>query len=122
MGFRITDDNIDFQYRVGGSYSYRVDVDVDNSNTIKIAMSFNNGVFVGYLNGVAIGNPISGASLGQGILDRLNLNDGGSSDSFNGNVKDVRVYTTALSDLEIETLSSWTSFTAMANALNYTII
>ena len=106
VSFRITDDNIDFQYRVGGSYSYRVDVDVDNSNTNKMAMSFNNGIFVGYLNGVAIGSPISGASLGQGVLDRLNFNDGNSSDSFEGNIKDVRVYNTTLTDAELQALTS----------------
>ncbi len=121
VSFRITDDNIDFQYRVGGSYSYRVDVDVDNSNTNKMAMSFNNGIFVGYLNGVAIGSPISGASLGQGVLDRLNFNDGNSSDSFEGNIKDLRVYNTALNDSDLETLTSWTSFTDMANGQQYSI-
>ena len=121
VSFKITDGNIDFQYRVGGIYSYRVDVNVDNSNTNKIAMSFNNGVFVGYLNGVAIGSPISGASLGQGVLDRLNFNDGGSSDNFYGNVKDLRVYNTALTSLELETITSFTSFNAMALAQNYTI-
>ena len=106
VSFRITDDNIDFQYRVGGSYSYRVDVDVDNSNTNKMAMSFNNGVFVGYLNGVAIGSPISGPSLSQGVLDRLNFNDGNSSDSFEGNIKEVKVYNTALTDQELQTLTT----------------
>ena len=106
VSFRITDDNIDFQYRVGGSYSYRVDVNIDTSNTNKIAMSFNNGVFVGYLNGVSIGSPVSGASLGQGVLDRLNFNDGNSSDSFEGNIKDVRVYNTVLTNAELQALTT----------------
>ena len=106
VSFRITDSNIDFQYRVGGSYSYRVDVDVDNSNTNKIAMSFNNGVFVGYLNGVAISSPISGTSLSQGVLDRLNFNDGDSSDSFAGNIKEVKIYNTALTDQELQQLTT----------------
>jgi len=106
VSFRIDANSIDFQYRIGGSYSYRVDVDIDTSNTNKIAMSFNNGVFVGYLNGVAIGSPISGPSLSQGVLDRLNFNDGDSSDSFEGNIKDVRVYNTALTDQELQTLTT----------------
>jgi hypothetical protein len=106
VSFRITNDNIDFQYRVGGSYSYRVDVYVDNSNTNKMAMSFNNGVFVGYLNGVAIGSPISGTSLSQGVLDRLNFNDGNSSDSFEGNIKEVQLYNTALTDQELQQLTT----------------
>jgi hypothetical protein len=106
VSFRIDASSIDFQYRIGGTYSYRVDVNIDTSNTNKIAMSFNNGVFVGYLNGVAIGSPISGASLGQGVLDRLNFNDGNSPDSFNGNVKDVRIYNTALTDAELIALTT----------------
>jgi hypothetical protein len=121
VSFRITDDNIDFQYRVGGSYSYRVDVDVDNSNTNKMAMSFNNGVFVGYLNGFAIGSPISGTSLSQGVLDRLNFNDGNSSDSFEGNIKEVKIYNTALNDSDLETLTSWDSFSDMATSQLYSV-
>jgi len=106
VSFRMDANSINFQYRVGGSYSYRVGVDIDTSNTNKIAMSFNNGVFVGYLNGVSIGSPISGASLGQGVLDRLNFNDGNSSDSFEGNIKDLRLYNTALTDQELQALTT----------------
>ena len=40
---------------------------------------------------------------------------------FYGKVKQLQVYKTALTDLQIESITSWTSFIEMANSLNYTI-
>ena len=39
-------------------------------------------------------------------VDRLNFNDGATSDSFEGNIKDVRVYNTALTDNELIALTT----------------
>jgi len=41
------------------------------------------------------------------------------SGAFYGNVKDVKVFNTALSDSELETITSWTSFTEMATGQLY---
>jgi hypothetical protein len=122
VSFKITDDNIDFQYRVGGNYSYRVNLDVNNYLNNKILMSYNNGLFVGYLNGFPISNKISGVSLGDGVINRLNLNDGDASDGFKGRVKEIGYYDTALTDLELETLTSYRSWESMVNELNLNII
>jgi len=118
VSFKITDDNIDFQYRVGGNYSYRVNVDVNNYLTNKILVSYNNGLFVGYLNGFAISDKISGTSLGSSVLNRLNLNDGSSADDFKGNIKEIAVYDEILTDLELETLTSYRSLNELVTELN----
>ena len=55
-------------------------------------------------------------------LDRLNFDIGSGSNNFFGKTKALAVWKTALSDLELEQLSSWASFISMAKSLNYTII
>jgi hypothetical protein len=122
VSFKITDDNIDFQYRVGGNYSYRVDVDVNNYLNNKILMSYNNGLFVGYLNGFPISNKISGVSLADGVVNRLNLNDGDASDGFKGRIKEIGYYDEILTDLELETLTSYRNWESMVKELNLNII
>ena len=106
ISFKFTPTNIDFQYRVSSSYSYRVDVDLDTSINHKIAMSFDNGRFVGYLDGNPIGSIITGASLPANTLNSLQLNDGASADYFFGKVKQLQVFKTALTDDELETLTT----------------
>ena len=106
ISFKFTPTNIDFQYRVSSSYSYRVDVDLDTSINHKIAMSFDNGSFVGYLDGNPIGSIITGASLPANTLNSLQLNDGASADYFFGKVKQLQVFKTALTDTELATLTT----------------
>ena len=118
VSFKIIDDNIDFQYRVGGNYSYRVNVDVNNYLTNKILISYNNGLFVGYLNGFAISDKISGTSLGDGVINRLNLNDGDVSDGFKGRIKEIGYYNEIFTDLELEKLTSYRSLNEMVTELN----
>ena len=118
VSFKITDDNIDFQYRVGGNYSYRVNVDVNNYLNNKILMSYNNGLFVGYLNGFPISNKISGVSLADGVVNRLNLNDGDASDGFKGRIKEIGYYDEILTDEELEYMTSYRSLSEMLKELN----
>ena len=54
-------------------------------------------------------------------LNKLSFDRGDGNLNFFGKVKQLQVYKTALTDLQIESITSWTSFTEMANALNYTI-
>ena len=55
-------------------------------------------------------------------LDRFNFNRGFSTtDDFTGNVYQLMVFNEALSDSELETITSYTSFNQMAKALLYTI-
>ena len=55
-------------------------------------------------------------------LSELNFYRFDATDNFFGNTKDLKVYPKALADVQLEALTSFGSFTEMANALNYTII
>ena len=85
----------------------------DVTTKLKIAFKYKLNDFALWVNGTEIVTDLSGiAPVG---LNELRIEN-------NTKVKSLQVYTTALSDVELEKLTSWTSFTAMANALNYTII
>ena len=120
-----------YYYSDGGTVFFRknvnsVDVITSSTNTInqssltKIAVRYDSTSFDIFSNGVKlITNSNSDAFTSP--LNDISFNNSGSS-TFYGKTKSLQVYTTALTDIEIEKITSWTSFTAMANALNYTII
>ena len=100
-----------------------VDVNITSYDTTqfnKIAIKYKANDFALWINGVEEATDIS-AVIPIG-LNELAFDAGDGGLPFYGKTKSLQVYTTALSDIEIEKLTSWTSFTAMANALNYTII
>ena len=56
------------------------------------------------------------------FLTDLSFDRGDGTSNFYGNIKQIQYFDSALNDSDLETLTSWTSFTAMANAQSYTII
>ena len=98
-------------------YNNSIDLSIFN----KVAFRYNsNGENSLFLNGVKIATT-TGVSFSPSTLNSLNFDFGNGSEDFYGKTKQIRYYDTALSDAEIEELTSWTSFNEMANALNYTI-
>ena len=91
--------------------------DVLSSN--KVAYKYKSGDNVLWVNGFALDT-----SSDTNILDGITLNslnfDANSSD-FYGNVKQLQYFDSALNDSDLETLTSWTSFTDLANGQLYTI-
>ena len=55
-------------------------------------------------------------------LSTLNFDYNNSTLPFYGKTKQIQYFNTVLTSAELETLTSWTSFTAMANAQQYNII
>ena len=54
-------------------------------------------------------------------LDRLNFDNSSGASNFYGNTKQIQYYDSALTDSELETLTSWTSFSEMATSQLYSI-
>ena len=55
-------------------------------------------------------------------LSELAFDSGGGLENFYGNTKQIQYFDTALTDTDLEELTSWSSFNEMANAQLYTII
>lgn len=70
----------------------------------KLAVSYKSGEFKLYINGSQIDSTLTGHTLPTG-LDTLSFDRGDGAAPFQGNVKDVRVYDTALTDQELAALT-----------------
>lgn len=75
------------------------------TNYNKIAIKYKQNDFALWINGVEVGTDTSGNTYPTNTLDSLQFNRGDGGVDFYGNVKDVRVYNTALTDQELASLT-----------------
>jgi len=116
---RASGDLIRFQMVTGGGFVVLSSFSLPSDNRYKLAFKYKLNNVSMWANGVKLGIDTN-CTIPSG-LNRINFNDEGDTTTFYGNVKEVKVYDIALTDLELETLTSYTSFNAMALALNYKI-
>ena len=77
------------------------------TDNFKIAIKYKVNDFSLYVNGSKLDSSNSGNVFSSGTLTELAFDDGGGSSIFNGNVKAVAVYKTALTDTELANLTSY---------------
>ena len=86
---------------------------------LKIGLKYKQNDFALWVNGVEALTDTSGNTpVG---LNELAFDNGAGLDNFYGNTKQIQYYDSALTDSELETLTSWVSFSDMANGQLYTI-
>ena len=122
FGFFPLPKQVGIEVNSGGSIqlSY-LDTNIDTLFNTKLCIKYKQNDFSIYVNGFEVHTDSSGLSpVG---LDRICFDRGdGCGDAFYGKIKQLQYYNTAdLTDLELETLTSYTSFNEMALAQNYTI-
>ena len=93
---------------------------IDKTNVNKIALTYKENDFQFWFNGIKLGQSQSGSVPTK--LSKLKFDTAFNGSPFYGNTKQVQYFNTALTDSELEKLTSWTSFIEMAQALNYNII
>jgi hypothetical protein len=94
---------------------------INQTNNNKIALLYKENTFEMHINGFLLGSDYTIASLPI-ELSRLQLEGANGSNDFYGKTKQLQYYNSALTDSELETLTSWTSFSDMANGQQYSII
>ena len=87
----------------------------------KIIAKYKENDFALWVNGYEIFTDTSGNAYAEGVLDTLNFDDGYGGNDFYGKAKRIGYFDAVLTDAELEALTSYTSFTNMANELNLTI-
>ena len=91
------------------------------NNTLKIACKYKSGDIALWVNGIEVGTSTSAITTsGLNVLDFYNVAN--TSIAMYSNTKQIQYFDSALNDSDLEKLTSWTSFTAMANGQSYTII
>ena len=110
-----------------------IGITVSNSNTFftetlipqvnsKVVIKHTTNSITAYLNGFKFATPISGIfNFASGALKSLNFNQGNTVYPFYGNVKQIQYFNTALADTQLEQLTSWQSFSDLAEGQLYTI-
>lgn len=91
----------------------------DATVNTKLSIKYKLNDFSLWINGFLIKTDLSGLTpIG---LSELAFDNGGGSNDFYGNTKQIQYFDSALSDTELEQLTSWDSFRAMAEGQLYTI-
>ena len=118
--YSVTDNRIVGNVKSSGStvFSYN-NVLTDATDFIKVAVSYKANDFKMYVDGVQVSTDTSGA-VPTGLVE-LVFDNGASADDFLGKTKELAVFKEALTDAELENLTSWVSFTEMATDLEYTL-
>ena len=92
----------------------------DITNYNKVAIKYKQNDFALWINGFEFDVDNSGDTPIN--LSQMQFADGNGSDApFLGKTKQIQYYNSALTDSELEQLTSWTSFSDMANGQLYTI-
>ena len=117
-----TSNSITINYKASGTtrvtFTYVLN-DITNYN--KVLMLYKSGDFRFYVNGFKLDTDSNTTMIADGTLSELAFEDATNSNNFYGKTKQLQYFQTALTDSELETLTSWVSFTEMAIAQLYTI-
>jgi len=107
IGFNATPNNITAQLVVGGAAQTNINHTVsDRTSFNKVAVLFKNNDHKMFINGVQVATDTSGSVPSANTFDRVNFNFGQGSFPFQGNCKDIRVYNEALTDAQLQTLTT----------------
>jgi len=105
--YRSDTNQINFRVLVGGVSSFD-DIYTINNATInhKLAIKYKTNDFSAWVNGVKVLTDNSGATFSSNVLNDLDFNRPDGINNFYGNIKDLRVYNTALTDAELAALTT----------------
>ena len=113
---------ITINYKASGttrvSFSY-VLKDVKDYN--KVLMLYKSGDFRFYVNGFKLDTDSNTTMIADGTLSELAFEDAQNINNFYGNTKQVLTFKEALTDSELENLTSWDSFIELAQGQQYII-
>ncbi len=116
------DSQITYRYYVGGSGVQIIIENIIVTNFNKIAIKYKANDFAIWINGIEVGTASSGSLNPSGTFNQLAFARGGANNTpFYGNTKQLQYYNSALTDSELEQLTSWTSFSDMAEGQQYSI-
>ena len=104
--YNSTLNQIQYQYTSGGSVQVNITYNVvDVKTPHKIAVKYKLNDFELFIDGISRGTDLIGNVMPSGTLTNLDVNGSGVFDYFYGNIKDIRVYNTALTNAELISLT-----------------
>jgi hypothetical protein len=126
--YSITSNTIFGQYVISGSSTASLSFALSDTTLFsKIAFKYKENDFALWVDGVEVDTDSSGLVLSANTLNNLDFNLGNSTLPFYGKVKQLQVYDTALTDMQLIQLTGtagtdfYESYSEMAESLTYTI-
>jgi hypothetical protein len=110
---------IRFECKMSSGANFVQDVLISAENNNKFLIQYKANDYKVFVNGSS--QNVSQRSTTPIGLNTINFDRGDGASDFYGNTKQIQYFDTALTDSELETLTSWTSFTEMANGQTYSI-
>ena len=92
--------------RVANVYQFNGSITISPQVNNKIALKYKTNDFALWINGVEVLTDIDGTTFSTGTLTKLAFDDGAGASPFYGNVQNVMVFPSALSDTELATLTT----------------
>jgi len=119
LGTEGGDDRIIFYVIVGGNVQCQIPYILPDINAIyKIAIKYKQNDFALWVNGLEVGTDTSGSTLASNTLSKLVFNGGTGTSNFYGKTKELGYYNTALTDAELEYMTSYRSLNELVTELN----
>jgi hypothetical protein len=107
------------QLRISGANQYEFFYDPTNiKDNFKIAFKYKANDFNFFVNGFELDSSNSGSTFSDGTLTELAFDDGGGGNDFYGKTKELGYYDTALTDEELEYITSYRSLNELVTELN----
>ena len=107
IGYDASANRLTSVVRVSTSYEFLETHNIsDSTDIIKVALKYKENDFAFWVNGVKVDTDLVGSVFSANTLTKLSFNRGGGSLTFYGRTKDLRVYTEALTDSELEDLTT----------------
>jgi hypothetical protein len=122
IGYRNLSNQIQCAVSLGGvEQTIMFDTISDVQSSIKVLVKYKTNDFALWINGFKVLTDTSGITFPANTLNTATFSSGAGSSQFYGKTKQIQYFDSALTDSELETLTSWMSFSDMAIDLNYTI-
>ena len=121
--YRSDTNQINFRVIVGGTSSFDQIYTINDATiNTKLLLKYKENDFSAWVNGFEVLTDNLGITFPIGTLNELEFNRPDGVSNFYGNTKQLQYFDTAdLTDLDLEKLTSWVSFSDMANGQQYII-
>ena len=111
--------NLNANVRVGNVYQFNENFTLSTENFSKIALKYKTNNFSLWVNGFEVAVDNNGVTFSNGVLLKMQFADGRPTTSpFYGKTKELGYYDTALTDEELEYLTSYRSLNELVTELN----
>jgi hypothetical protein len=104
----------------GAANQYSKSINIDNSIFHKVALKYKQNDFSFFVDGFEYNPQLFGNTFVSGTLNDISFDYVGGN-KFYSSTKQIQYFDSALNDSDLETLTSWVSFTDMAEGQLYTI-